>query len=187
MKNTQTELDNSLKDKLLDHFGREEYIWVGRFRHSTKMHCYVIAGILFILSLYFVYSNNYIVFFILLVFAISIVIMALHKIYTNTFEVTTKRLKIKQFRLFKTLVHYIEYYEITNSVVELYGNNRGHIIFETSNKAFPKIKFPRMENAPQKIDLIRELIEDRKTYMEHMDKQGHLRDGHCSQGEEYSI
>jgi len=33
-----------------------------------------------------------------------------------------------------------------------------------------------MEDVAQKIDIIRELIEDKRTYIEHMEKQGHLRD-----------
>ncbi|MEA2029131.1 MAG: hypothetical protein U9N49_09160 [Campylobacterota bacterium] len=177
MPNTKIDLEEQVRNRLLSHYGNEEYIWSGRYRYVTKMHCYIIALILFVLAFYGIYKGWKVLTFLML-FGIAIAIFATLKLYTNTFEITTKRLKIKQFLLFKTFVHYIEYYEIIDSQVELYGKGRGRITFTTQKPQFATITFPLMEDVAQKIDIIRELIEDKRTYIEHMEKQGHLRDTH---------
>ncbi|MEA2028255.1 MAG: hypothetical protein U9N49_04710 [Campylobacterota bacterium] len=175
MPNTKIDLEEQVRSRLLSHYGNEEYIWSGRYRYVTKVHCYLITFLLFALAL-FGLIRGWKLFTLLLVLGVLIAILATLKIYTNTFEITTKRLKIKQFRLFATFVHYIEYYEILDSQVELYGKGRGRIIFYTKKPHFKRVIFPVMEDVAQKIDIIRELIEDKRAYIEHQEKQGNMRD-----------
>jgi hypothetical protein len=175
MPNTKKDLDQDVRDRLLKLYGEEEYIWSGRYRYVTKAHCYIIAMVLFGLAI-FGLVRGWKVFSLLMFVGLFIALFATLKIYTNTFEITTKRLKIKQFLLFKTFVHYIEYYEILDSEVELYGKGRGRITFRTKKPKFASITFPLMEDVAEKIDIIRELIEDKRAYIEHLEKQGHLRD-----------
>jgi len=74
-------------------------------------------------------------------------------------------------------VHCIEYYDIDDIKLELsfWNRKQGHLIIKTKSQDFPLLRFPRMENAPEKLDIIKDIIEHRREYMEHQDKQGHLR------------
>jgi len=176
MPNTKIDLEEQVRNRLLSRYGDEEYIWSGRYRYVTKMHCYIIATLLLALALYGLYKGWKIGTLIVIALGAFIALMATLKIYTNTFEITTKRLKIKQFLLFKTFVYYIEYYEIIDSEVELYGKGRGRITFLTKKPKFSSITFPLMDDVAQKIDIIRELIEEKRAYIEHQEKQGNMRD-----------
>ncbi|MEA2027565.1 MAG: hypothetical protein U9N49_01120 [Campylobacterota bacterium] len=162
---------------LVGQYGREQYIWKGRYRHATKGFHYASAVTLLIFSIYVAINRFYK--FSALLFMVSMIVasIALLQIYSNTFEITNKRLKIKHIRLFTTYVYCIEYYEISNIKLELlmFSKKQGHLIFTTSNSDFPKVRFPRMDNAPDKLDIIKDIIEHKREYMEHMDKQGHLR------------
>lgn len=171
------DLEPPVQKELVAQFGREQYIWKGRYRHATKGFYYALAVTLLIFAIYV--ANNRFYKFSALLFMVSMVVasIALLQIYSNTFEITNKRLKIKHIRLFKTYVYCIEYYEISNIKLELllFSKKQGHLIFQTNNRDFPMIRFPRMENAPEKLDIIKDIIERKREYMEHMDKQGHLR------------
>jgi len=102
---------------------------------------------------------------------------ALLKLYHHTFEITNKRLEVTECGgLCTPFLHYIEYYEIMSVKVELYGKDRGHFIFETKNIALPTVRSPRIERISKIHKMVKEKIERTRTYMEHMEKQGHLRD-----------
>ncbi|MEA2029881.1 MAG: hypothetical protein U9N49_13040 [Campylobacterota bacterium] len=171
------DLEPPVQKELVSYYGREQYIWSGRYRHATKAFHYTSAIALLAFAIYVATNRYYKFSLLLLVVAMVVISIALLGLYSNRFEITNKRIKIKHYRLFKTYVYCIEYYEISNIKLELlmFSKKQGHLIFTTSNSDFPKVRFPRMDNAPEKLDIIKDIIEHKREYMEHMDKQGHLR------------
>ncbi|KIM10062.1 MAG: hypothetical protein KU38_08220 [Sulfurovum sp. FS08-3] len=171
------DLEPSVQKELLSYYGKERPIWSGRYRHATKAMHYAVATMVLILAIYVATLRYYKLSFLLIIVVIIVVSVALLGLYSNQFEITSKRIKIKHIRFFTTYVHCIEYYEISNIKLELlFGSKKqGHLIFQTKNSDFPMVRFPRMENAPEKLDIIKDIIEYKREYMEHMDKQGHLR------------
>ncbi|MBN2824363.1 MAG: hypothetical protein JXQ76_03485 [Campylobacterales bacterium] len=171
------DLEPPVQRELVSYYGREQYIWKGRYRHATKAFHYTSAIALLSFAVYVAANRYYKLSILLLIVAIMVVTLALLQLYSNQFEITNKRIKIKHFRLFTTYVYCIEYYEISNIKLELipFSKKQGHLIFQTSNSDFPTVRFPRMENAHEKLDIIKDIIEHKREYMEHMDKQGHLR------------
>jgi len=176
MANTKIGLDEKARHKFFEEYGKERVYWSGRYRHTTKAHWYIVALFLIVGIVYLALKWSVWLLWLLLV-PLSILMMALMQPYTHTFEITNKRLEVKECGAFCTpYLYYIEYYEIRSVKVELYGRDKGHFIFETQNMELPTIRSPRIDKISKIHKMVKEMMERSRTYMEHMEKQGHLRD-----------
>lgn len=176
MANTKIGLDESIRNKFFKDYGEEEVYWSGRYRHSTKALWYILISFLILAIVYL--SSKVGAWVLWLIFVpLGLLVVVVLKLHTQTLEITNKRLEIKKCGGFCTpFLYYIEYYEIRSVKVELYGKDRGHFIFETKNVELPIVRSPRIDSISKIHKMVKEKIERTRTYMEHQEKQGHLRD-----------
>jgi len=139
---------------------KEEIIWRGTPRHTKKIKAHLLSFLL-ISVISYLGIKVHIFFFPLLIIPIVISFIKFVEVKSTIFEITNKRLKIKE-GIFSSVTNEIELYHIKNTVLEEKRNNKGFITFYTTNEKFDKIKFPRMNNPAEIHDQVRDIYEEIK-------------------------
>ncbi len=139
---------------------REELIWRGTHRH-TRMILYHLFDFLAIVFLIYLSIKFTAYFLILLIIPTTISILKFLEIEKNIFEITTKRLKIRNGK-FTSILYEIELYDVKHTILEEKQNRKGYITFLTSSSKFGTVRFPRMSEPAVIHDKVRNIYEEIK-------------------------